>query len=50
MAITPQWSARLPEDVKQKLQWIADKERRSQTEEVTYLIEKRYDELQEPKK
>ncbi|MGE5631400.1 MAG: hypothetical protein ACM3TR_09925 [Caulobacteraceae bacterium] len=50
MAITPQWSARLPEDVKKKLQWIADKERRSQTEEVTFLIEKRYEELKGPEK
>jgi|GEM_PF-4988942 len=47
---TPQWSARLPEDVKEKLQWLTDKERRSMTEEVIYLIEKRYKELQEPKR
>lgn len=42
---TPQWSARLPEETKEKLLKIADKEHRSMTEEVIYLIEKRFEEL-----
>lgn len=45
-----QWSARLPEDIKEKLDWIAEKEWRSKTEEVIYLIEKRYKELKGPEK
>ena len=48
--ITPQLSARLPDDIKKMLQQIADKERRSMTEEIIYLIEKRSNELQEPEK
>jgi predicted transcriptional regulator len=48
--ITPQWSARLPDDIKKMLLKIADKERRSMTEEIIYLIEKRSNELQEPEK
>ena len=44
MAIA-QWSARLPEEIKGKLLEIAEKERRSMTEEVIYLIEKRFEEI-----
>jgi predicted DNA-binding protein len=47
---TPQWSARLPDDIKMKLLTISEKDRRSMTEEVSFLIEKRYEELEKPEK
>jgi len=42
---TKQWSARLPDHVKEKLIFISKKDIRSLSKEVSYLIEKRYAEL-----
>ena len=36
---------RISEEVKQKLEELAKEEHRSMTEEIVYLIEKRYEEL-----